>query len=283
MDCARRYYQSHPTIVNNIPKEKNSYDNTLKDFARIDNNLASASLAIGESSNLAQIALTYSYNNISRKMDDYVCILSVLAQVAIDNAKRRFDIDLTGEIKRIKADMNIKRNGLPSFWGVIKKDIDKKRINKRLVCPMNYLAKVKFEKYKSEESTLEMKHFFNKVKKNDQNKKKTIKKIEELITKYSFKIENDKGTKKESEDYLLLRSDFDDLIEDLKKIFISRNNTFFMSWLIDRAFNISNSQKINESDDKKLIASNKSLLVKVLYDINSKEFLKCLSKNAKKQ
>ena len=146
MDCARRYYQSHPTIVNNIPKEKNSYDNTLKDFARIDNNLASASLAIGESSNLAQIALTYSYNNISRKMDDYVCILSVLAQVAIDNAKRRFDIDLTGEIKRIKADMNIKRNGLPSFWGVIKKDIDKKRINKKLIFTINYLAKVKFKK-----------------------------------------------------------------------------------------------------------------------------------------
>lgn len=216
-------------------------------------------------------------------MDDYVCILSVLAQVAIDNAKRRFDIDLTGEIKRIKADMNIKKNGLPSFWGVIKKDIDKDRINKRLKCPMNHLSKVKFEKYKSEESTLEMKHFFNKVKKNDQNKKKTIKKIEELIIKYSFKIENDKDTKKESEDYLLLRSDFDDLIVDLKKIFISRNNTFLMSWLIDRAFNISNSQKINESDDKKLIAYNKTLLVKVLYDINSKEFLKCLSKNAEKQ
>ena len=74
----------------------------------------------------------------------------------------------------------------------LKKDIDKKRINKRLICPMNYLAKVKFEKYKSEESTLEMKHFFNKVKKNDQNKKKTIKKIEELITKYSFKISNER-------------------------------------------------------------------------------------------
>ena len=216
-------------------------------------------------------------------MDDYVCILSVLAQVAIDNAKRRFDIDLTGEIKRIKADMNIKKNGLPSFWGVIKKDIDKKRINKRLVCPMNYLAKVKFEKYKSEESTLKMKYFFNEVKKKDQNKKKTVKKIEDLIIKYSFKIENDKGTKKEKEDYLLLRSDFDELVEDLKKIFISRNSSFLMSWLIDRAFNISKSQKINESDDKKLIASNKALLVKVLYDTNSKEFLKCLSKNAKKQ
>ena len=32
-------------------------------------------------------------------------------QVAIDNAKRRFDIDLTEEISRIKEDMNIKENG----------------------------------------------------------------------------------------------------------------------------------------------------------------------------
>ena len=68
--------------MNNIPKSKNKYDNTMLNYALIDNKLASAQLAIGESSNLAQLALSYSYNFDDKKYIDYVCILSVIAQVA---------------------------------------------------------------------------------------------------------------------------------------------------------------------------------------------------------
>ena len=76
---AKYCVQNYPTIVNNIPKEKNHYDNTPEDFAKADNNLAKSQLAIGESSNLAQLALSYTYNFDDRKFDDYVCILSVVA------------------------------------------------------------------------------------------------------------------------------------------------------------------------------------------------------------
>ena len=51
----------------------------MESFARVDNNLAAAQMAIGESSNLAQLALTYTYNFDDQKYIDYVCILSVLA------------------------------------------------------------------------------------------------------------------------------------------------------------------------------------------------------------
>ena len=51
----------------------------MADFARMDNNLAQAQLAIGESSNLAQIALTYSHNYDDKKYSDAVSILSVVA------------------------------------------------------------------------------------------------------------------------------------------------------------------------------------------------------------
>lgn len=79
VECARKNYLNFPTIVNNIPKEVNSYSNTLENFAIIDNTLAAAQLAIGESSNLAQVCLTYTYNFNDQKYQDYVCILSVLA------------------------------------------------------------------------------------------------------------------------------------------------------------------------------------------------------------
>jgi hypothetical protein len=72
-------YLNYPTIVNNVPKESNVYDKSMDSYAKIDNSLAEAQLAIGESSNLAQVCLTYTYNFDDQKYDDYVCILSVLA------------------------------------------------------------------------------------------------------------------------------------------------------------------------------------------------------------
>ena len=54
----------------------------------VDNNLSASRLAIGESSNLGQICLSYSYNPTilkgitAEQCKKNVCILSVLAQVA---------------------------------------------------------------------------------------------------------------------------------------------------------------------------------------------------------
>ena len=118
--CASKAYKNYPTIVNNIPKDKNKYSNTLENYAKIDNVLSHAQSAIGLSSNLAQFAQTYMYNFPDQKYKDYVCILSVIAQAAIDNAKRTFDIDIMGEIERIKQDMNVEENGIPSFWNMSK-------------------------------------------------------------------------------------------------------------------------------------------------------------------
>ena len=84
-----------------VTEDKKRYDYSLENYANIDNGLAAAQGAIGESSNLAQLCLTYTYNftgELKEKYEGFVAILSVLAQVAIDNAKRKYDIDLIDEI-----------------------------------------------------------------------------------------------------------------------------------------------------------------------------------------
>lgn len=82
---ARYCYLNYPTIVNEIPKSSNHYGNTPNDFAAVDNQLAKSQLAIGESSNLAQIALTYAATfPDDDRYADIVCCLAVLAQAAID-------------------------------------------------------------------------------------------------------------------------------------------------------------------------------------------------------
>ena len=107
-------------------------------------------MGIGLSSNLAQIALSYSYTFPDKKYQDYVSILSVLAQIYIDSSKRAYDIDLNEETKRIQRDLNIKANGYPIFFKPIQKynnkrngmgslNISADKYNGSIRCPMNIL------------------------------------------------------------------------------------------------------------------------------------------------
>lgn len=278
VEHARRCYLKYQTIVNNIPKESNKYHNTMDDYALIDNNLAKSQLDIGESSNLAQIAQTYECNFKDEKFSNYVCILSVLAQAAIDNAKRRFDVDISDEIKRIKKDMDIKTHKYPSFWAIIKKGFNKNNINKSLICPMNYLYNIRFKEYKPDTTTISMSDLFIKHKL-DINRR-TCKRVEELISKYSLNLylyNISETNDDENEHYLLLRSDFDELIKNIRSVNISKNYTGLMSWLIDRAFMITPDVSRNKMI-KTNLGTNKSLLLKVLYEVNPKCFLECFTK-----
>lgn len=276
---ARMCYLNYPTIVNNVPKDTNKYSNSMESYAIVDNALARSQTDIGESSNLAQIAQTYACNFDDPKYDDYVCILSTIAQIAIDSAKRRFDIDSTAEIKRIKQDMDLKRNKYPKFWGLIKYGFNKKNIDEKLHCPMNYLYDLNLGKYRHSSSTLPMTDFF--IKHPIGINRKTSKRIEEMIVKYSLSLStyqtNDKTDYYDTE-WLLLRSDFENLIYDIRNTKISGRYIGLMAWLIDRALNITPDVSRNRLLKTKL-NTNKPILLKVLYEVSAKIFLECFKKS----
>ena len=297
--CIKHY----PTIVNNIPKEKNNYSSSLKDFAKIDNKLAASQISIGSSSNLAQIALSYSYTFSNQKYKDYVCILSVLAQCAIDNAKRTFDININEEIDRIQRDMDININGYPIFWKTIKKKNDKRNgvklseltdkqierrnslYNSEIVCPMNSLYNMNINPRSTVlTDTYSIDKFFKKFEL-DITKGKS-KKIEKLIEKYSLRIlnynsANEIDDDENEEDFLLLRSDFDNLIKDIREIVFTKNYLGLMSYLINRSFVITPKARGKIEKNKTNLDKNKSLLLKTLYELNSEQLLKCFSNNIK--
>lgn len=275
---AKMCYVDYPTIVNNVPKDKNVYSSSMDDFARLDNLLSASQTDIGESSNLAQIAQSYACSFDDPKYDDYCAILSVLAQLAIDSAKRMFDIDIPAEIKYIKRQMDVSSNGYPMFWSIIRPGFNEKSLNKDIHCPMNYLYNLKFKEVRSSSSTLSMDHFFKKYPLDIH--RKTCKKVEDLIEKYSFDLYNyntDNST--EDSDYILLRSDFDNLMNDLRGINISKNYLGLMSWLVDRSFIITPSAKQNRKSIKSNVNKNRALLLNVLYNINKTSLFKVLSKN----
>ena len=215
-------------------------------------------------------------------------------QVAIDNAKRRFDIDLNAEIERIKQDSNVEENKYPTFWFDIKrKDKFSKKMtakdkaekkdamhNPELKCPMNYLGQVEFQDFRSPYKELGMEYFF--VKYDLELNRRKSRKVEEIIEKYSLDLYNSKLESDDNESYLLLREDFEQMIDDIKSVYISDTYLGLMSWLIDRAFCITTAMKSNQDTKISRISKNKSLLLTTLYNINQDNLLKCFSKNVEK-
>ena len=198
-------------------------------------------------------------------------------QVAIDNAKRSFDIDLSSEISRIKKDMEVDKYKYPIFWQGIRKGFNRDRVNPNLVCPMNYLNTIKIKEFKPGTTTLPISDFFIKYEFDSDKERKRSKKVEELIQKYSLKLyESDSSQDESSEDdYILLRNDFDELIKDIKQVYISRNYLPLISYLINRAFCIGSGVKSKMNIIKSNTNNNKSILLKTLYEINKDGFIKC--------
>lgn len=274
VEHARRCYVDYPTIVNQISMDKNIYDSSLRSFAIVDNNVSASQTDIGESSNIAQLAQTYSYNYEDDKYTDAACILSVLAQVAIDSAKRRFDVDVSGEIRRIKQDLDVKGKGYPEFWMGIRKDFNQQLIDRTLQCPMNTLYRYRAPKVASTNTTIPMSDFF--IPHKYEFDRKLPKKIEDFIERYSIDLFT-YNISEDSDDYLLLRSDYEEMIQYLRQVSISSRQVALMSWLLNRAFMITPQIRSNYKLINSKLNKNKALLMKTLYDVNKTALFQCFT------
>jgi hypothetical protein len=197
-------------------------------------------------------------------------------QIYIDSSKRLFDIDLDAELKRLKQNLDITKNKYPQFWKMIHSDFNTKNINNNLKCPMNYMSELSLMNYKSSESTIPISEFFVKYETTKSEKQKN-RKVEELINKYSLELYDGHNQDLEAEDYLLLKDDFEDMIAEIQKMYISKNYYSLYSWLLDRAFIITSKVKVNRHNIESIINKNKSLLFKTLYTVNPKMFLECFT------
>lgn len=108
VEAAKVAYAKYPTIVNNIPLEgASTYKNNPESYALMDSKISSAQMAIGYASNLAQMALSYYYDKYYRtnvkspELEDIFVICSILAQCAIDSAKRIYSVNINTELNKI--------------------------------------------------------------------------------------------------------------------------------------------------------------------------------------
>lgn len=113
--------------------------------------------------------------------------------------------------------------------------------------------------------------------------RRQCKKVEKFIQDYSLNLKDyysDCNSNNENEDYLLLRSDFDEMIESIQTLYLSSTYIGLMSWLVDRAFLIVPQSKGKKEKSFSQTDFNKAILLKTLYNINPQNLLKIFSKNA---
>ena len=142
---------------------------------------------------------------------------------------------------------------------------------------MNYLYNADINPTLTYQSDIPMEKFFIKHKRELPEKKS--KRIEYLIEKYSFKIgKYQQGLIEESdEEYLLLRNDFEELIQDIRQINGSKKYQGLFSYLIDRAFFITPQIRSNKKNTSSRMNNNRSLLLKTLYTLSPEQFLACFN------
>ena len=309
VDCARKFYKNYSTIINDIPEDETS-GGSKKDAAEIDIKLSNAKYEIGMASNLAQLCLTYSYNSPEDKsceLEDYVCILSVLAQIAIDEAKHNFALDIPGVMSDID---QLVRGGrkkfYPEFWEVVlersakkykrnekeKKDdkkkkkelLDPKKVDKTLICPMNFIYKLDFADGRSSRGSdgLKIEKFFVPQKTEGADSHRTPREVtvlEEAIEEFGLKelisVAFEGGRDDDSQS--LLRMDFGEMLKKIRDA-CPHPSAALCSALIDRAFCITPGQRRNKKTTNRKTDKNKSLMLTVLYALNPKGVLSCFKK-----
>ena len=298
VSCAKECYRDFPTVVNNLKESGITYTNTPEAYAKMDNNLAKAQLDIGESSNLAQLALSYYWTekakpkeernkHVLKDLYDNFVILAVLAQVAIDSCKREYTVKVRDEINRIRAmdcmkhdnplpefmenvkEVKLTKNGKFREYDDVKKDKDKikNKISFHYQCPMNYLVKI-LNKIQgvSVADKIDLKLFIKDEEDGKVSRFKTTKLIS-IIEQYESKCYEYFSRQEEDRDYDELIKITNDTIEQIKKMKISKRT---MNYVIRASIgdNVENNAKAN------LYKKHRRKILNLVYKANPKEFLK---------
>lgn len=284
VDLAKKAYKEYPTIINGIRViDSSKYKKSMESYAQMDNSISSSQFSIGRASNIAQLALSYYYHDggKNQELEDVFIICSVLAQVAIDSAKRNFEIEVNPELSRINNLECMKHNPkYPRFYADIQKLKQRKSKKKRTSiekkyignfnCPMDIIYRIigsnviDLRKYKYLSiPTVSLLTVFGYDSERIKNKnRKQYKKVISIVEEYDNAVSM---INREDEDYHeKVMREFEICMLKLNRMTIKANT---MYTLINYAFHTGGS-----ICDK---------LLTTLYDKDPDTFLDCFKKSAK--
>lgn len=280
LKSARRCYRKYNVCENSVNATKVNYSVNNANMARIDNTLSTSQMYIGRVVNLGQHCMS-AYWEEKRKNGDTdrakkllktVDVCTVLSEIAIDMAKKMYDIDFGKEIKNIENILS--DNNKPLFFKYISKNERSKL--RYYNTPMDDLYKIADNIPKAE--YLKTESMLSLLKRNDfkitKKTKRQHEKFHGIIDAYIQKrneinkMHNKPWSKlnddEKKEKYELLDEATYQCSYEMKKYKISEPTIYY---ILDRMFN----KKLEKNEKMKI----KEVLtyMNVIYNINPEKFL----------
>lgn len=194
LNVAKRCYSKYAVCENNITASPAIYKVCTSDMSKIDNTLSNSQRNIGEIVNLGQVCMSKYWDLINSDSEDIdlintmienVNICTILSEVAIDLAKKMYDIDMDAQIKHISN--TSKANVKPMFFSQITKSKSPKLC--KMKTAMDYLYDI-MENIEDADSRKTMHMFdiisnynFKNSKKHNVQKRNTLESISKYIQK----------------------------------------------------------------------------------------------------
>lgn len=278
LDVAKRCFGNYNVCDNMVDSMKMDYPVSYENMARIDNILSSSQGNIGEVVNLGQHCMSaywdelkkYGHSERTETLLKYVDVCTILSEIAIDMAKKMYDVDFKKQVNMIKKDMDL--NTKPLFFRYVSKNENAKLSEYHT--PMDLLNNKLTEIGRSQNSNsidfmkLINKHKIKTTKKNKRQCEKVDLIIDQYISKrkgvyrdFSNEMKRNNGVdKKEIVDERNLKIDElqHECKNSLKKYKLKRETMFLV---IEKIFN-------DKSKNRE-----KLTIMNMLYRINEDEFL----------
>lgn len=142
-------FDHYKVCVNGVPKDDNTYNINTKNMYTIDNQLSTSQQNIGYVVNIGQLIMSTYWDLIhkgktSEELKDLleiVNIATVLSEICIDTAKRKYQIDIDSEINYLKNNKNLSKTKPMFFQYISESKTIKNRVGK-YECPMDQLYEI---------------------------------------------------------------------------------------------------------------------------------------------
>jgi hypothetical protein len=271
LELGKRCFGKYYVCINDVEGQKKKYKLNKHDMYEIDNQLSTSQRNIGKVVNLGQFCMSVYWDLLNNgesgehvtELLKKVDVMTVLSGIAIDMAKKFYEINIDKEIDNVSKNIKLKeRRKKPQFWKYVSQS---KTIKDRIVhyeCPMDYLIE---ELDLIEQADRKGNLPFDKllVKKNEKKaNRKQMDKILSKVTEADNLIKKEIITGGENEEKIVLIEDLLKECSDFIKNLKIKEDTMYVLL-----------KNISETNSKIM-----HRLLKVLYEAHTEIFLNAFKK-----
>lgn len=268
LEIAKKCFNVYHVCVNHIEGQKKKYKLNKHDMYEIDNQLSTSQRNIGKVVNLGQYCMSVYWDLINKginnpKVDELlkkVDVMTILSGIAIDMAKKFYEIDIDKEIRNVeKYELLKDRNKKPLFWKYVSQSKTIKNRIETYECPMDYLIN---ELDQVENAIYKNNHYLEDFLVEKDTSKANYKQFDKIIKKIVemddlIKSQNAKYMEKD-EKVAIIEEITSEYLNYIRKLKINEGTMYMVL------------RYILETENKIMLR-----LLNVLYQSHKEKFLKC--------